>query len=372
MKNLKKLCLFIGTCFIVSQLPGQHLTAFTDYREHFHIFDHGKSKQVDHLKPQSFKIGGPYVLYISSQGHLNMYFNGEVSTLEKVTPSSYLATDYLAAYNFFSKLKVVYQGESIELSNRCTDFVVADSLIVFYDKNKEALNVFYNGDIMEVESGLIDGFPLQSWTSSDNIFAYITKRNMDFKIWHQGELKTILRNVEKTKFEAGRDIVAYTDLLEQNFKAFYKGNIYTLSDFIPQSFRTGDGFVAYIDDTGEFKVFSEGKINTISPSPPESYIAKDNILAFVEDNIFKAWNNGNTVEIEPYKPRTFDLDWNTIAYLDNSGRMFAYANGERKYISNELISSFQVYRDLIHIEVKNNRSIIYYKGKLYNDKNIPR
>lgn len=349
---------------LFSKLFAQDLGAYVDYMDRFYIFDKGKSTQVDHLRPQDFKIGGQYVLYISSQGHLMMYNKGETQILERVKPSEYFATDYLAGYSIYEKLKVVYEGKAIELSNRCTNYEFGDSLVAFYDKNLESLNVFYQGETVEIESGMI-GFPVQSWASGDNIIAYISERNKDFKIWYQGESYEIERNVSKTKFKAGRDIVAYVDELEQNFKVFYKGEIYTIEDFIPTSYQVANGFVAYVDQMGEFKIFTDGETNIVSPNTPDAYLASDNILAFIENDYFKAWYNGEVIEIEGYQPSVYKADWNTIAYLDNSNRIFIYSKGERKYLSNELVTEFNIYRDLIQMKVKVDRNIIYYNNEFY-------
>lgn len=367
---MKKLAPILFTIFLVfgsAHLSAQHLGAYIDFMDRFYIFDKGKSTQIDHLMPQDFKIGGKYILYTSNQGHLMMYDNGEVKTLERVRASDYYATDYLAAYAIYEKLKVVHNGEVIQLSTRCTNYDVADSLIAFYDKNKESLNIFYKGEIIEIESGMI-GFPVLKWVSGDNIIAYISQRNKDFKIFYNGELHHIERNVEQTVFKAGRDIVAYVDELQENFKAFYKGEIYTLEDFKPESFVVADEFVAYVDHMGEFKVFTDGEINIVSPNTPDEYLADDNVLAFIENGFFYAWYKGEVIQVEGYVPSVYKVDWNTIAYLDNSNRIFMYSKGERKYLSNELVTKFNIYRDLIHMGVKVDRNIIYYNDTFYEGK----
>lgn len=363
MKKAFFLSLLI-TILLCSSISAQHLGAYIDYMERFYIFDKGKSTQVEHLMPQDFKIGGECVLYSSNQGHLKMYYNGEVETLEKVKVSEYYATDHLAVYSIYEKLKVVYKGEVIELGNRVTNYDVGDSVVAFYDKNRESLNVFYKGEINEIESGLI-GFPVLKWDSGDNIIAYISERNKDFKIWYNGEVHHIERNVAKTKFKVGRDIVAYIDELEQNFKAFYKGEVYTIEDFMPTSFQVADEFVAYVDHMGEFKIFTKGETELVSTITPDGYLAEDNVLAFIVDNFFKAWYEGEVIEIEGYRPSVYKIDWNTIAYLDNSNRIFIYSKGERKYLSNELVTQFDIHRDLIQMKVKVDRNIIYYNDTFY-------
>jgi hypothetical protein len=342
----------------------QGLGAYCDYMDRFYIFDNGTSTKFEDQKPQSFKIGGDCILYITSTGHLNMYYKGKVEMLEIGGATDYFANDGLAAYNIYETLKVVYKGQVIELSKRCPRYFASDSLVAFYDKNAEALKVFYEGNVTEIESGLL-GKPVKTWAAGDNLLSYISSRNSDFKIWYQGNLQVVENNVENTRFKAGRDVVAYVDEVEQNFKVFYKGEIITLEDFPAKSFQTGDDFVAYVNQVDEFKVFANGQIQTISTFAPQAYLAEDNTLAYVEDNRLKAWYKGEIIEIEAYVPTVYKLDWNTIAYLDNSNRIMIFQKGERKFFANEFVNSFDIYRDLILMNVKVNRNIIYYSGNFY-------
>ncbi len=350
-------------------LPGiviqaQHLAAYTDYRNCFYIFDRGKSTQVEDLDVQSFAIGGECVLFVNSQGNLKLYFQGAVYKLESGGVTEYYATDHLAAYTIFNRLCVVENGQSVTLSTRCPLYQVEDSLIVFYDENKAALRVYYNGNVEDIESGLM-GLPLTHLASGDNIIAYISSRYRDFKIYYNGENRTMLRNVGNLAFRAGKDIVAYVSSLDNTFHVFYKGEDTQLEDFPPKSFRTGDSFVAYVDNTGIFKIFYKGHLVEISTYAPDGYYAEDNLVLFTEGPLFKIFYRGEVYEVEAYIPRNFKLDWNTVAYIDNTNRIWLFTNGEKKFLTNDFVNSFEIYRDLIVMNVKVDRNRIYYKGKFY-------
>lgn len=359
------LILFPISCY------SQGLSAYVDHMGSFYVFDKGENIKVEDLEPQSFQVGAEAILYVSSAGHLKMYSQGNVIELERSGVSMYFATDHLLTYSIYEKLKVVHKGKVVDLSNRCTDYIASDSLVAFYDKNDESLKIFYKGIVTDIESGMI-GFPVKIvgegnrlWDAADNIIAYISLRNSDFKIWYGGELYTIERNVENTSFLAGRDIVAYIDILEQNFKAFYRGESYVLDDFIPISYKVGDEFVAFVSQTGEFKIFTDGEVKMVSSFEPQGYLVEDKVLAFIEDDYFKVWYNGEVIEIEAYVPTVYKLDWNTVAYLDQSNRLWLYCKGEKEYLANEFVNSYEIYRDLIQMNVKVNRNMVYYQDKFY-------
>jgi hypothetical protein len=291
--------------------------------------------------------------------------------LEKSGATEYYAGDYLSVYSIFEKLKVIYEGRIFELSSRCLYYYVADSLVVFYDKNAAALQIFYKGEIAEIESGLL-GAPLKSCTVGDNIFAYISERSNDFNIWYAGKTHLVERNTGVKRFGAGLDMVAFNNENEQNFKIFYRGEILTIEDFVVRSYKVGDGFVAYVSQNDEFKVFRDGQIQILSTFPPQNYMVEDNLLVYTEDNRFKIWFDGNITEVEAFVPSLIKCDWNTAAYLDNSNRIWIFQNGQKKYFANELVNSFDIYRDLIFMNVKQNRNVIYYNNRFYEGESFYR
>jgi hypothetical protein len=362
---MKRIIILIVFALSVKISTAQDLGAYTDYMGHFFIFDHGVSTKVEDLPVQSFDIGAECILYVNSQGHLCLYQNKITTKLESGGVTKYFATDYLAAYSVFQKLKVVENGTVVILSLNSPIFNVQDSLIAFYDGDLASLRVYYKGKVSDIESGLL-GRPVSKYSSGDNIVAYISSISHDFKIWYCGSNTTILRNIDGLSFKAGTDIVAYVNSLDNTFHAFYKGNDYQLEDFPPKSYKMGFGFVAYVSYSGEFKVFYNGEANTLSSYAPDSYSTKDKLLAFNEDNYFKVFWNGKVYELESYIPGSYKMGWNSLAYLDNTNRIWLFSEGEKKYLLNDFVTSFDDYRDLVVMGVKINRTIIYYKGKFYD------
>jgi len=361
---MKKIFLLTVFVLFAREIMAQHLAAYTDYNNHFYIFDHGKSIQAEDLNVQSFSIGGECVLYINNQGQLKLYYKGSILKLEAGGIKDYVATDHLAAYTIFEKLNVIENGQVITLSTRCPLYRVQDSLIVFYDKNLESLRVYSGGAIQDIENGLV-GLPLSYLSSGDNIVAYISSRTKDFKIYYKGENKTILQNVNGLSFDAGKDLVAYVNSIDNTFHVYYQGEDSQLETFPPKWFEAGDEFVAYVDNMGYLKAFYRGDLIELSSYPPDGHVIEDNLMLFTEGQYFKIFSKGQVYEVEGFIPRNFKLDWNTVAYIDNTSRIWLFTNGEKKYLTNDMVNSFEVYRDLIVMNVKINRNILYYQGEFY-------
>jgi hypothetical protein len=362
--DMRLILVFCFSLLSISGVLAQHLGAYSDYRGHFFIFDRGQSLLAEDQQVSSFKVGGNCLLYINNQNNLKVYYQGKIKELEIGGVTDIYATDYLAAYSVYQKLIVIENGEPVILGHRCPVFQVEDSLIVFFDENRASLRIYYNGTVEDIENGLM-GLPASYLQSSDNIVAYISTNRQDFKIYYKGELRTIIPHVERISYKAGKDIVAYINNLDNSFYAFYKGVTYLLEDFQPSSYRMGDGFVAYVDHTGSFKVFFRGEKHEISGFPPDSYIAEDNILLFSEDDYLKVFCEGKIHDVEAFIPGNFEMDWNTICYIDNTRRLWMFSGGEKKYLVNDAVEKFQVYRDLIVINLPMNRNLIWYEGKMY-------
>jgi hypothetical protein len=358
-----KLLLIILTIHLATA-RAQNLGAYTDYMNHFYIFDSGESLKVEDLVPQSFSIGGECVLYVNSQGNLCYYKNKISKKIENGGVTKYQTTDHMAAYSIFNKLKVVEMDTCLTLGYNCPVYRIEDSLIAFYDADIYSLRVYYKGKITDIESGLL-GRPISSFSAGDNIVAYVSTLTNDFKIWYNGSSIVLLNNFGNLSFKAGRDIVAYVNKLDNTFHAYYKGNDYKLEDFVPKSYEVGRDFMAYVSSIGDFKAFYDGEVITITSYVPDKYSVKDNLVVFEDAGYFKVFWNGQVTELESYIPKAYQVDLNSVAYLDNTNRIWLFSSGEKKVLVKDMITSFRLYRDLIVMGAKVNRTIIYYKGKTY-------
>jgi hypothetical protein len=350
---------------IVPELvSSQHLAAYLDYRDRFMVFDRGETKEVENYKVISFQVGGNCIGYQSYGNDLKVYYKGAVRTLEHVPPSKYTVTDFLFGYSIYSVLKVFDDGEVQTLCNNTGGYIVEDSLIAYYDEVQQVLNVYQDGVIRTIEDALLQ-WPIRSYSSGDNILAYITEFDNKFKIYYRGEIQVVDQNVRETVYKAGRDIVGFMNLVTNAFMVFYKGKFYDLEPFAPRSFQMGDEMMAYVNDQGDFKVFENGELVTIRTFEPESYLLTDSTLVFIEDGFLKTWCDGRVYEIERYIPRVYKVSERTVAYIDVNNRIKAFSRCQPLTISYEMVNSLDMIRNLIIFNVGVNTTRIWYDGKVY-------
>jgi len=332
--------------------------------DRFYVFDSGQQKKLEHYKITSYAVGGNCVLYVDYSHNLKVYYDGKVKRLEEMAPTDYTVTDYIVGYSIYNVLKVVENGQQKVICSNVDQYVVEDSMVVYYDRVQQRLEAFYKDSTVILEDGLLQ-WPVRSYRGGDNIFAYITSFDDKFKIFYRGRLMVINDFVRETVYKAGRDIVAYMNQPTNAFVVFYKGDFYVLEPFMPESFEVGDEMMAYVDANGAFKIFEEGELKLISSYTPDFYQLTDSTLVFGEDGFFKTWCDGSIQEIEKYIPELYRVSERTIAYTDINRRIKAYRKCEKINISYEMVNSLDMIRNLIIYNVGVNTTKIWYNGKIY-------
>ncbi len=361
---MKKTLTWIALLLLTTPLAAQHLAAFSSYRDYFYVFDAGQFKQLEILKVQSFQVGGVCVAYIDNAGAFKAYYNGVVYPLDQGSAIKYTATDYLLGWSIYDFLKVFENGKVRVLSTACDAYVIQDSLIAFYDRLEQRIKVYYKGDILTIEDGLIT-FPIDNFQSGDNIVAYVTTVTNKFKVFYRGATTVLDDFGEGMEYKAGRDIVAYFDAPRSTFTVFYKGGSYDLEYYEPQSFKMGDDMVAYVDNTGNFKLFKDGNVTTILTYTPAVYDIDDDVIVFNDQGYFKTYCNGSIQIIERYMPQKYQIDWHTIAYVDENQNIKAVKDCQKFTVTYEPVDSFDLIKDLIIYNVGFNITKVFYYGHTF-------
>lgn len=362
---LKKLLVLITILIISAGALAQNLNlaAFHDYQRHFVIFDSGEILDVENLPVQSFQIGGTCIPYISNAGQFKVYFNGEVQTLTQQLINRYFVTRHLMVYFLFDQLYVFDNGKQRLLSSNVKDFVLGDSIVAYFNRNRKTSHVYYKGEVYDLENALV-GNPIKEFKAGDNVFAYFNDNTKLFKIFYNGQLEEISQSNDLINFEPGRNLVAYEDNSTNTFHVFYKGEIIDLEDFKPKSFKVGDDLIAYVDVLEQFKVFTNGEVEILSDFEPDAYFVTDSLVVYSEQEYFKVYCNGQIYELENYIPDEFQIQEHTITYIDLNGWLKAFSAGKQFIVTKDLLNSYKLAYNTIMINTTVNTVKIYYKGEL--------
>ena len=355
--------LILGMIFYLSGFP-QNLAVFSDNMDYFYVFDAGQIVQLEYQKVKDYSVGGNCVLYKDSRSRLKMYYKGKVSELSVNEITDFMALDYLAVYSYAGIIYIIENGQVKTINTHSLNYIAEDSVVAFYDDVQSFLAAYYHGRIYHLEDGLLANQPT-SFRCGDNIIAYVSARTGDLMVFYQGGTYKLEPFVSEGTYKAGKDLVAYMNAADQKFKVFYRGETYVIEDFPPLSYKTGDGIVAYVDNTGRFKIFSNGEVTDISSSEPDSYDVQNRIVVYEEQGYFKTWYKDQLYDLENYIPTKWKAQWNTIVYIDQNRNIRVFRDGENKVLTYDIVEDMALYRDVIVTNKGMNIHNVYYNGKKY-------
>jgi len=337
------------------------MAAFSDYQKNFFVFDNGTIRQLEYQPVISFSVGDNCIGYQTNGNHLKIYYNHldfDVASMVK----NYTVTNHLVSYQIGSQLYVFDNGRKTLLSKFVGNYLVGDSLIAFFDTEKYFFQLYYRGEIITLEDGILYE-NISAFKVGSNMLAYIDAFT-NFKVFYLGETTEILKTSNVTT-EVGRNVMAYIDPVSESFQVFFKGEITQLESFKPKSFQAGYEKVAYVDNVGNFKLFDNGETYTVSNFEPDSYQLKDNMLAFEQQGILFAFYQGEKYTIENYIPSSYLINDHFVAYLDQNGYLNLFDSGENQVLTYQTVNSFDVLRNVVIFNEGVNTTKIFYNGEFY-------
>lgn len=315
---------FLLTC---TRAWPQNSAAFVDPYDDLVMFERGFFNKVDGQRPSFYSLAGDQLGFVAYNGDLRARINGTTTTLERTEGIRPVVTPHLIAYVFSGFLRIWDGHELRTVCNATESILVEDSLVAFYDGVRRLLNVYYNGEVIQLEDALANN-PVDSWKASDNMLAWVTAIEKKFKVFHQGSIYELGDLVQQAEFKVGVDVVAYEDVSDHGFKVFHQGEVNDLEAFMPKDYQCGNGTVAYIDRSDVFKVYQDGKVYDVMDFPPTSYTVKDSLVIYRDNNHLKVFCKGKSHLVTPFIPEKWSASWSSLAYLDNNNNVMIWRDGK--------------------------------------------
>lgn len=364
MKNI--LLLIVFALITAIGLDAQPLSAYSTIRQEFYIFDNGAFNRVEPLIPREYKIGRSGIAYVDNLNNFKIYKDGAVNTVSNFFTTDFQVSDNLIAYNNSKILTVMDGSDVVLLSRLCSQYAMGDSVVLFYDLNKQTFNGYSNGNIVELEGFLnldTTDFDFQQTVKvSDNIGAYINY-NEQFKVFYNGESE-VLENQRIKEFKLGRNTLAYVDI-NNIFKIYHQGQVFQADPFMPKSFLVGDDVVAFQSSDGYFKIFYKGKMYTIGYYSP-SYQVKDWLVTFEDLNgYFKVFYEGEQTMLENYYPDKFEIGYRSVAWINKANILRMFSDGKLYEVSNASLNEMRLDYDVLQYKVGFNSFKMFYNGVYY-------
>ena len=277
----------------------------------------------------------------------------------------------------------------------------AQNLAAFHDYRKYFM-VFDNG-----QTKAIDHLPAQSFQIGGNCIPFISNTG-EFNVYFKGEVQTLAERYV-SKYFATRNLLVYflydqlyvfdngkTHMLSSNVKnyaigdslvayynentrsshVYYNGKVTDLERSLVGSpikeFKAGDNVFAYFNDnTKYFKIFYNGELQDIMQSNDlVRFEAGRNIIAYIDEarNSLHAFYKGEIFDLEDFKPKSFKVGDDMLAYVDNLGDFKVFTNGEVQTISSFEPEVYNV-KDSLVVFSEQGYFKVFYNGEIYELEN---
>ncbi|HXB39014.1 MAG TPA: hypothetical protein VNZ49_00640 [Bacteroidia bacterium] len=361
---MKKYFLFF--LIIVSvKLNSQSLTAYTDQRGYFTVFDNGNTSTLEFNLPKSFQVGGNCIAYQDFNSNFKVYYNGETITLYEGAVNSYKVTHNLLLYVIAGQLRVFDRGKTKVISVYPGDYYEGDSLVAFIDYSYKALCVYYKGEIIPVENNIATN-PLLGFQASNNTLAYINNQR-EFKVFWNGVTEKIftLSPSSDVNYQTGSNIVAFIANASLSLSVFYKGSTYNVSSLPVKSYKAADDMVAYEDQNG-LHAFYAGKNYDLCSAASYNYDISDSVLIYYTPGYFRVFNKGKITVLDNYMPDEYALDNNTVVWANQQGGLEAFYNGETYDLTNFDRAAFKLEGNTLWFKSQTSANKIFLCGKTFS------
>ena len=349
---------------IVRPALGQSLGAFIDYDKNFIVFDDGNFRQLEFQEVKSFAVGSGCVAYVSNGGSLKAYAN-HISYNVSPSVERYNITDNLFTFQVGSQLYVFEQGNKRLLTGFVGRFMVGDSVVAFIDTNKHFLSIYSDGRVTELADIIAgnDADYNDFWVGANTV-AFIDMHNV-LRLICGDRVFELFNVIDGISVKLGRNIGAFVDHSDGEFRIFYNGELNDIEQFTPKSYKCGYEQVAFVNSMENFRLFSNGELYDISGFAPDMYDINRKMLVYSLQDEFFTFVDGQQYLVENYVPRSYSINGNLLTYIDQNGYLAVFEDGEKHILSYGPVNSYNAVGDVVVFNEGLNTTKIYYNGKTY-------
>jgi len=362
LRNFSFLFVFFSVLNFHSSFS-QNLSAYTNIRNEFYIFEDSFTHQLDYLPPISYKIGGNSIAFIDNTNTFRIYQYGALATPIKGIVTDYAVSNDLVLVRTPGSIYVFDEGQLNLLTRFVGPYVLGDSVVGFIDFASRDLLAYHNGAIKIIKQGVVD-LAASFLAVGGNLFAFKTYDN-DFEIYYNDSVYH-----QQTEFpqqvRAGNNVVAYLDQYDEGLRVFYKGETKTIESFSPRSYFVGNDLIAYINHDGDFKIFWNGSVYQIGNYNLTKLEVRDNLVIYSDRlNYLYVFYNGKSYPLENFIPQQINARQSTLYYYDQNNRLKIFSEGKETDMPMETYVSVSNDYDVIKLQLQGNQFRFFSRGKTY-------
>lgn len=341
---------------------GQDVIPMLDLNERMKSFENGFFRSIALQPVREYKAGDNVVGYVDFRNNLMVHNGGNPEQLSNVE-TKFEVSDNLLVWNIATTLNIWDDGEQKTLTFQVGQYEVRDSLVVFQDLRYNSVKVYYKGEIIDLYTS--SGVLTMPDYVGENIVAYRDNGNYN-KIFWRGEIHDLDVWHEPYKFSGGTDMVAFNDPVNGTFAIFEKGEFFDVENFHMDSYKVGNGFVAYKNLNGDLKMYQDGEIIELA-SFASFWVVRDNVVYWEENGFTYAYIDGTKIEVSRYIPADYKVKNGVVAFRNVMGGVSAVQNGKVIEITNQMDAGYSIHGNSVLARLFNNSYIVLQEGKMFRN-----
>ncbi len=351
--------LLSGPCIAQVAVP------FTTASGHFGVFRDGRFEELEQRKPQVVFPNGPRVAYITEQGELRGWDEGQLMNYQRGEPVSVKTSRGMLAWKQGERLLFAGVAGPKTICHDAGEFTVQDSLVAYHNEIEKTLCVYWRGQVIPLADVLMASEAPQ-WQAGSNTLTWYNRDTRQVLLFYRGGTEVLCENVDYARVSAGGDVVAYMDDSDDTFRVFDHGERIDLEQFAPIDFRAGLGIVGYTSATAALRCYADHKVYSLAEFMPTAYYVQDSVITWVENGQWKTLNAGKVETLERFVPENWQVSGATIAYQDLNRELRMYHRGKRTVITKEAgVKSFELHGDAVVWQSNSGTVKVWWKGKVY-------
>lgn len=246
-----------------------------------------------------------------------------------------LQAQYLTAYEDAQKNFWVFEAgmfNQLEDSD-IQEFQVGGTLVAYLDQASN-FKIFQYGNVQTLLEVAQVNFKATDYLLGYSLFdtLYVYDGDKNIKLSSNCEEYLVMDS-----------LIVWQNRSDKSLKAFYKGSISTIAEDLPdfkfEPYMAGDNLFAFVNSyNDDFTIFYHGKLIVLDAQADEmNYKSGCDIIAFMDlrDQSFNVFYKGDIKQLDLYKPKSFKVGDQIMAYINNQDEMLFFENGDIESITAE-------------------------------------
>ncbi|KPL13337.1 MAG: hypothetical protein AMS26_14835 [Bacteroides sp. SM23_62] len=302
----------------------------------------------------SWELPGQHLAaYLDYMDRFFVFDRGETKQLESYKITSFQVGGNCVGYvNYHGDLMVYHNGSPRLLERtRPSEYHVTDYLMGY--SMQSVLKVFDDGEVKTLCSNT------EGYIVEDSLIVFYDEVQQQLKVYHKGQSRVIedgLMEWPIRSYQSGDNILAYITTFDNKFKIFYRGEVIIVDHNVQETiYKAGRDIVGFMNQvTNAFMVFYKGEFFDLEAFRPESFQMGDEMMAYVtQEGDFKIFENGELVTIHSFPPDKYILKDSTLVFEDENF-LKTWCNGRVNEVERYIPGVYKISeRSVAYIDINN-------------------